>query len=206
MRGFRKWGVRARMLKKFRGFSRYLKYSKSWSVARRYFATNAFDFSLTVISVLIGSLIFEIRTVKTIVGLLLSVGIAGVLSGVAGVLIVEFAEKRKDLEELERGLLRNLNNTIFYRYMIAAVFLSVVMQALSVIIPVFLAISILLYLKSLELALKMSIGLEVSLLFGLGFIIGWGSLKRAVLLGLAAVTLGLLLTLINMNLNALWQP
>jgi len=47
-------------------FVRYARYSKGWEIAKRYLAIEMFDTSLIVISVMVSSMVFNVRDVRAI--------------------------------------------------------------------------------------------------------------------------------------------
>jgi len=80
-------------------------------IARRYFAMNAFDGILTMIGVLMGNMTAGVSNPNVIITTGLSTCIAMGISGLWGSYLTESAERKHDLEELEKSTLTNLNNS-----------------------------------------------------------------------------------------------
>jgi len=115
-------------------------------IARRSFGNNAFDGILTMIGVLIGSFTSGISEARTIIVTGMSTSIAIMISGAWGAYLTESAERKKDLDELGRSTLSDLNGSRIGRASrFAAIAVSVVdglspfLGAIVVLIPFFFA-------------------------------------------------------------------
>lgn len=80
-------------------------------LARRYFVMNTFDGTLTIFGVLLGSFLAGISSPHMIVTLGLGAGSAIFVSGVWGTYLSESAERAKSRKELEKKMLKNLDET-----------------------------------------------------------------------------------------------
>ena len=181
-----------------------MQYSGGWRIARRYFVIDAFQTTLTVISLMISSYVFNVRDPRTLIGFLINVAIATMLAGISIVMLVETVEKGKELEEIEKALLRDLNNTIFEKAVMAAIITAVVMELLGILLPIAIPVIAIVAFSGPVLtdSLILSvIAIELTLLFLVGLFLGTRPLKRMVIIGVISVLLGIALTLIGLGLN-----
>ncbi|HDO19381.1 MAG TPA: hypothetical protein ENG74_01505 [Thermoplasmatales archaeon] len=172
----------------------YSEISGVGEISRRYFVMNAFDGALTMLGVVIGAYIANIRSPVPII----SAGVAGSLamgiSGISGAYMAERAERIKKLKSLERAMLKELKHSIHYRshrfaILIASLVdgLSPFLAAISVISPFFLVQFALL---SWELAFRLSIVITLTMLFLLGVYLAKISEENVLLYGLQMLCIG----------------
>ncbi|MFX1563220.1 MAG: VIT1/CCC1 transporter family protein [Promethearchaeota archaeon] len=86
--------------------------SHSGAILRRYFATNAFDGTLTVIGLVLGSYFALILNPITVVRAGIGACIAMMFSGFAGTYFAERLIQREQLREWEKAMLRKLDKTL----------------------------------------------------------------------------------------------
>jgi len=90
----------------------YIQVTHVSDIARRYFAMNGFDGSMTVLGVILGAWITGVKDPKIIVmtgfGACLAMGV----SGFFGAYITEKAERRRQLRELEESMLEDLDDSL----------------------------------------------------------------------------------------------
>ncbi|MBC7333625.1 MAG: VIT1/CCC1 transporter family protein [Actinobacteria bacterium] len=82
------------------------------SIIRRYFALNGFDGVITIIGVLIGNYIIEVRDPVHIIVAGAAVCISLGVSGVWSAYFSESAERKKELDDLEKSTLHDLSHTV----------------------------------------------------------------------------------------------
>ncbi|UXD22407.1 hypothetical protein IPA_04440 [Ignicoccus pacificus DSM 13166] len=94
-----------------------LKNLKIDEIARRVFATNGVDALLSAIGVLSGtSSISHSENPNVYLGAVLGGALSlGLLSGFLGVMITERSERLKELKELEKSMMKKLDNTMYAR-------------------------------------------------------------------------------------------
>ena len=80
-------------------------------IARRSFGNNAFDGILTMLGVMMGSFASGVAETKVVITTGLSTSIAIMISGAWGAYLTESAERKKDLNELGRSMLTDLNGS-----------------------------------------------------------------------------------------------
>jgi predicted membrane protein (TIGR00267 family) len=80
-------------------------------LARRYFVTNTFDGVLTIFGVLLGSFLAGLVDARVLMTMSLGAGAAIFVSGVWGTYLAESAERTKSRKDLEKKMLRNLDET-----------------------------------------------------------------------------------------------
>jgi predicted membrane protein (TIGR00267 family) len=177
-------------------FRKWLEYSEIADVgemARRYFAMNAFDGVLTMIGVLMGNYMARVREPRVIVVTGLSTSLAMGISGLWGSYLTESAERRRDIGELEKQTLVDLQDTkIGKASRMAAVVVAVVdglspfLASLLVLLPFF----VIQMLPSIEWGYYASIGMALMTLFGLGLFLGHISKENLIVSGLKTVIAG----------------
>ncbi len=171
-----------------------------WEIARRALANNSFDGVLTMIGILTGNYLAGIRDSATVVRIGLAASISIGISGLCGAYLAESAERNRELAQLERVSLTDLDGTKLSRAAHVAVAivsvvdgLSPLLSSLFVLLPFLLAPVIDNILVSYALAL--AIGL-VSL-FGLGAFLGHISERSLLGYGLRTVVAGIVAVAIN---------
>lgn len=173
-------------------------------IGRRYFAMNAFDGVLTIIGVLMGNLTAGVDTPRIVVSTGLATCIAMGISGLWGAYLTESAERKRDLVELSRSTLTDLNHTRIGRASRAAVVavalidgLSPLLAALIVLIPFF---SIGLF-PTIVWAYYTSLGMALLTLFSLGLFLGHISEENLMLYGVKTILAGIISILISFSLH-----
>jgi predicted membrane protein (TIGR00267 family) len=173
-------------------------------IARRYFAMNAFDGVLTMIGVLMGSLSAGVNTPHIVVTTGLSTCIAMGVSGLWGAYLTETAERKRDLAELSRQTLTDLNDTRIGRASRLAVVIIALVDGLS---PFLAALLILVPFFTVGLfptilwAYYTSIGLALLILFCLGLFLGHISQENLIFYGIKTVIAGIVSILISFLLD-----
>jgi predicted membrane protein (TIGR00267 family) len=174
------------------------------NIARRYFAMNAFDGVLTMIGVLMGNLTAGVETPRIVVSTGLSTCVAMGVSGLWGAWLTEAAERKRDLRELSRQTLTDLNHTRIARsFRLAVVIVALVdglspfLAALFILIP-FFAMGL---FPDIRWVYYTSVGLALITLFGLGLFLGRISHENLAGYGIKTVIAGILSIVISCLLN-----
>ncbi|HUV15672.1 MAG TPA: VIT1/CCC1 transporter family protein [Pelolinea sp.] len=173
-------------------------------IARRYFAMNAFDGVLTIIGVLMGSLTAGIDDPRVVITTGLSTSIAMGISGLWGSYLTESAERKRDLDELGRSTLTNLNvSRIGRASRFAAVSVAIVdgispfFASLLVLVPFFLNFMF----PDIQLVYYTSLGTALVMLFGLGVFLGKISKDNLIISGIKTLIAGIASIIIGSFLN-----
>jgi len=163
-------------------------------IARRYMAMNAFDGILTIIGVLMGNFLAGIRDADVVVHTGIATSIAMGVSGLWGAYLTEAAERRRDLVELEKTLLTDLDQTKVGRASRMAVVtvtlvdgLAPFAAALIVLTPLFAARLV----GNVLVSYALSLAIALIGLFGLGMFLGYVSGRNLIGYGLRTVVAGL---------------
>jgi len=174
-------------------------------IGRRYFAMNAFDGVLTIIGVLMGNLIAGVDKPQIVVSTGLTTCIAMGVSGLWGAYLTEAAERKRDLDELGRQTLTDLNDTRIGRASRVAVVIVAVIDGLSpflaaliVLIPFFVAG----LFPTITWVYYTSLGVALLTLFGLGLFLGYISRKNLFFYGVKTVIAGVISIVISFLLGA----
>ncbi len=162
-------------------------------IARRYFAMNAFDGVLTIIGVLMGNFTAGVEDARIVVSTGLATCVAMGISGLWGAYLTEAAERQRELLELERYTLTDLQETTLGKASRTAVVivalvdgLSPFLAALIVLIPFFVPQ----IFPSLRWTYLTAITLALISLFSLGAFLGHISRRNIAIYGLRTVIAG----------------
>jgi predicted membrane protein (TIGR00267 family) len=169
-------------------------------IARRALANNAFDGVLTMIGVLMGNYLGDVRNAATVIRIGIATSISIGVSGLWGAYLAESAERGRELAELEKIALTDLSDTKIGRAGRAAVVvvalvdgLSPLVSSLIVLIPFFFTP----LLGGIMVSYGLSIGVAMVALFGLGMFLGQISGRNLLGYGLRTVVAGVVAILVN---------
>jgi predicted membrane protein (TIGR00267 family) len=136
---------------------------------------NAFDGVLTIIGVLMGNFMAGVQDPRIVVSTGLATCIAMGVSGLWGAYLTEAAERKRDLYELSRYTLTDLNDTKIGRASRTAVVVVAVVDGLS---PFLAALIVLTpffftsFFPSIQVVYFLAIGMALVTLFVLGLFLG----------------------------------
>jgi len=173
-------------------------------IARRYFAMNAFDGVLTIIGVLMGNMTAGVDEPKIVVSTGLATCIAMGVSGLWGAYLTEAAERKRDLGELSRYTLTDLDDTRIGRASRAAVVTVALVDGLSPFLAALIALTpffVVGIFSTIIWAYYASLGMALLILFGLGLFLGRISRENLILYGLKTVVAGVISILISFLLG-----
>jgi predicted membrane protein (TIGR00267 family) len=169
-------------------------------IARRALANNAFDGVLTMIGVLMGNYLGDVRHAATVIRIGIATSISIGVSGLWGAYLAESAERGRELAELEKIALTDLSDTKIGRASRAAVVVvslvdgvSPLISSLIVLIPFFFSQ----LLGDVMLSYGLSLIVAMISLFGLGMFLGQISGRNLVGYGLRTVVAGVVAILVN---------
>lgn len=111
--GQRENGIAQGIRGKFSELTQYLAVTGANKIIRRYFAMNAFDGAMTSLGVVMGSWLGSITDPRSTIGVIITSGVAMMVSGFSGTYMTESAERNHSLNELEDAMLVDLNDTIY---------------------------------------------------------------------------------------------
>jgi predicted membrane protein (TIGR00267 family) len=115
------------LLDKLTDLREHLKFSGISGISRRYFVMNTFDGALTMLGIILGSYVYGVINVKSILGAGFGASLAMGMSGLSGAYMAERAERKRDLQELERAMLRKLHNSMHAKSVnIASLYVAIV--------------------------------------------------------------------------------
>ena len=173
-------------------------------IARRSFGNNAFDGILTMIGVMIGSFTAGITNPRVVITTGLSTSIAIMISGAWGAYLTESAERKKDLKELGRSTLTDLNRSRIGRAgRFAAIAVSIVdglspfVGAILVLMPFFFSGMFL----NIRYVYYTAFGSALLALFALGIWLGKVANENLIVYGLKTLLAGVVSILIGSLLN-----
>lgn len=182
----------------------YMKVTGAAKIIRRYFAMNAFDGAMTSLGVIIGAYLSNLSDSRSIIGVIITSGIAMMVSGFSGTYMTESAERNHSLNELEDAMLVDLEDTVYGRagrfVSIFAAFvdgLAPILASIPSLIPFFLSPSMI----SLQTAFVLAALASLVTLFFLGVYLGKISGENLFYSGAKMVLSGLMVALIALLLN-----
>jgi predicted membrane protein (TIGR00267 family) len=169
--------------------------SKVGPIARRYFAMNAFDGTLTVLGIVLASHFAAHFDARAIVAAGIGACLAMMFSGLAGTYLAEKAERERELREMENAMLRNLDATLYKRATRFAILISSVVDGFAPFITglmLLVPFTFVLFNPTLwNIAVIISVALGFILLFFLGIFLGRVSEQNQWLYGLQTLAAGL---------------
>jgi predicted membrane protein (TIGR00267 family) len=169
--------------------------SKVGPIARRYFAMNAFDGTLTVLGIILASHFAAHFDARAIVAAGIGACLAMMFSGLAGTYLAEKAERERELREMENAMLRNLDATLYKRATRFAILISSVVDGFAPFITglmLLVPFIFVLFNPGLwDIAVIISVALGFFLLFLLGIFLGRVSEQNQWLYGLQTLAAGL---------------
>ena len=98
---------------KLRRFRNYVRITEADEIARRYFVMNAFDGSLTMLGVILGTFLAQVHDPRVVIGAGVGASLAMGMSGFFGTYMTEKAERIRKLKKLERAMVTNLDETVW---------------------------------------------------------------------------------------------
>jgi predicted membrane protein (TIGR00267 family) len=183
------------ILEKLSDFREHIRFSGISEISRRYFVMNTFDGALTMLGIVMGSYAYGRMEVQMILGAGFGASLAMAISGLSGAYMAERAERSRDLQELEKAMLRDMENSIHARAMKAAtVWVALVdggaplMAGMIALTPFLLAA---LDFMTPTCAVYSSIAAIMAMLFLLGIFLGRISGEKLIISGVKTLAVGL---------------
>lgn len=172
-------------------------------LVRRYVALNAFDGALTTLGILAGGYIGGVRSGRTLVLLGVTTAMAMAVSGFYGSYLVEKAERRRALRELEESTLSSLKDTDIASASRYAIIVIASADGASPAIAAAIAFAPFLFSSLIGIEMSYLLGGLICLVecFLLGVFLGRVSRERLVLSGLKLVFAGIVLLVISLLLE-----
>jgi len=173
-----------------------IKFLKGEEILRRYFVMNSFDGVLTTLGILFGSFISDSIIPSLIVRIVIATGIAMFISGFFGTYLTESSERKREIKELERAMLKKFKNSTLQKTASKISLISAIVDGISpliasviIILPFFLRINPF-------TSFYISVGIGFGLLFLLGSYLSKISRERIVIGGVKMVLAGMVAALL----------
>lgn len=172
-------------------------------MVRRYFALNAFDGALTTLGILAGGYIGGVRNGRTLVLVGATTALAMAVSGFYGSYLVEKAERRRSLRELEESTLTSLKDTDIGAASRYAIVVIAAADGASPAVAAAIAFTPFVFAAWIGIEMAYLLGGLLCLLecFLLGVFLGRVSKDRLILSGLKLVFAGILLLVLSLLLE-----
>ena len=170
----------------------YNKITNISKITRRYFAVNGFDGVITIIGVLVGNYIIGTINYKNVIisgfAVTISLGISGIWSAYNS----ESAERTKEIHDLEKSTLYDLNGTVISRAQNYASIILAGVNGISPMITAFIPLIPFLFGRylSVNICYYAGFGLAFLVLFGIGLFLGRISRRNLVVSGIKMLVAG----------------
>lgn len=172
-------------------------------ISRRYLVSNGFDGTLTCIGLVLGATLSGVTDGLTVVKIGLGAAVGLSTSGVWSVWEIERAEKRIEIQDLERAMLVDLDDTRIEHESQRTRLVNAVMSGLGPVVGVLLPVSPFLLvgpLLSIAEATVTAVALGVAILFSFGAYMGSISEQNWYVAGARMGLAGLVVAVINLLL------
>ncbi|HHC19414.1 MAG TPA: hypothetical protein ENK81_03320 [Euryarchaeota archaeon] len=197
------------LIERFREFrdnvALYLEVTRVSEIARRYFVMNSLDGALTMLGVSIGAFIGGHLDPHIVLSSGLSGAVAIGLSGVSGAFLTEYAERKRELKEMERSIAKSLKGTVLEKSSYFAVILSATVDALAPVMSSLIVLSpyvLATYgILSAHMAFIGSVILTLAFIWFLGFFLGKISKENPIAYGILMLIVGLITAFITYKLS-----
>jgi predicted membrane protein (TIGR00267 family) len=163
------------------------------SIARRYFAMNAFDGVVTIIGVVAGAMVAGVTKPGIVVVTGLTTAVAMGVSGFTGAYLTEAAERERGLAKLNKATLRDLHDTRVGRAARFAIVVVTLVDGLSPMLASALVLTPFYFaalMPSIRWAYYGALGFALVVLFGLGLFLGRISKGRLIVYGIKTTLAG----------------
>lgn len=192
--------LQARLALRIRELRLYEQITGFSEIARRALANNAFDGVLTMLGVLMGNYLSNVRHPATVIRIGVATSISIGVSGLWGAYLAESAERERDLADLERVSLVELEDTRIGRASRVAIWVVSLVDGLSPLLSSLLVLFPFLFaslLGSVMVCYVLSLAVAFVALFGLGMFLGHISGRSLIGYGLRTVLAGAVALAIN---------
>lgn len=184
-------------LEKIRG---YMRVSKVSSMSRRYFVMNSFDGAMTVLGIIIGAYVAGITDPAWVISAGLGASLAMGLSGFAGAYMTEEAERARELNNLEKSMLRSLEESVIGKASRFASLWTAMVDGVSPAIAAAVCLAPFFFsffgVFSIDFAIQLSIVIALLVLFLLGMFLGKVSGRNIFFHGMKMLVVGLILMIV----------
>ena len=179
----------------------YLRVTGAQQIIRRYFAMNAFDGAMTSLGIVMGSWLSGSNDPSAVISVILTGGVAMMVSGFSGTYMTESAERNHSLNELEDAMLVDLDDTIYSEAgRFVSIFAAIVDGSAPFLASIPAVIPFLLPSLAIQTAFISSAVASLAMLFALGIYLGkiggeniWYSGAKMVVSGIVVAIIALLL-------------
>jgi predicted membrane protein (TIGR00267 family) len=163
-------------------------------IARRYFAMNSFDGILTILGVLVGNYLAEVRTSTVVIVTGMATSVSMGVSGLWGAYLTESAERQKSLDDLEEYTLTDLTDSRIGRASRFAVLVVALVDGLAPLLASFLVLLPFFLTRlwgDITYSYYVAVGVAMVSLFILGAFLGNISKANIWIAGVKMITAGI---------------
>ena len=165
---------------------------------RRYFVNTIFDATVVFLGIIIGTALSSSPNLHLIVATILTTAVALGISTGFSIFEAESLEQNRRIDEIERALLRSLDNTSIERSTRSSILLISLVNFLAPIIAGLIILSPFLFVgqEGITIAAWVGVGLAISILFVTGIIMGRISNRNPWIQGARMALIGVLVFII----------
>ena len=185
----------------FRNLKYYERITSMSKVGRRYLVMSTFDSVLAVLGILLGSYFAGVSDASLVVAIGVGAAVAIGISGLWSAFLVELAEQKREMKELERALHRDLTHTDLKKAHDFAAIMIALTNSISPLIASLLVLLPFIMLSwnpvySINIAYYLSFALAFIIFFVLGAFLAKVSKEDIILTGLKMASAGIICILI----------
>ena len=185
----------------------YIRITGVSEIARRYFVMNAFDGALTMLGIVMGAFAIGGLDPRIIIGAGFGGSLAMMISGVSGAYMTERAERLRELERLEKAMLKTMDNTVQARAIrFASIYVAIVDGLAPFIVSVIAIVPFILSqigVVGVEFAVILSVSITLLVLFILGGFLGKISKRNIIVSGIKMAAAGIATAIVALLFNLL---
>ena len=165
-------------------------------IARRYFVKNGFDGSMTMLGIIVGNWVVNVKQPEIVVTAGLATCLAMGISGISGAYMTERAERKRDLKDLESVMITKLDDCVISDATRFVSFYAAIVDGGSPILTALVSLSpffLLLHgIITVQTAYITSLALTLVTLFLLGVYLGKIAKENALLYGIQTLIAGVI--------------
>ena len=179
--------------RELRRLKQYHEMAETGEIVRRYFAMNSFDGILTILGVLVGNYLAEVRDPRVVITTGLTTSVSMAISGLWGAYLTESAERQRSLDELENHTLSDLSETRLARASRVAVVTVAVVDGMAPLLASLLVLLPFFFLplyQDVRNSYYLAVAIAMLALFALGTFLGRISKQNLFVAGMRMIVAG----------------
>lgn len=185
----------------------YSSISEADALSRRYFVMNAFDGTLAILGIIIGTYLAIGINQRVIIGSSIGACIAMGISGFTGTFLTETAERKRSMMKMENLMLKKMSGTVIEKAMNFASVYTAFINGIAPVIVVLACLTPFILLGNGLIqppqALHLSLSIAFTILLTLGIYLGEISKENKWISGARMLIIGFLVVVVTLGANLL---